>query len=78
MTTKYQFGVATLKDIPGILALQDSNVIDRGGGLSVRQTADWFKFTIHAQSQVGFEISAEVREVDTETRFDNESQTNCR
>jgi hypothetical protein len=46
MTVQYDIGVATSDDIPGILTLQDPNVIDRDGGLSVRQTADWFKRTM--------------------------------
>jgi hypothetical protein len=41
--TDYEIALATPEDIPGIIILQDPNVIDRGGGLSVRQTADWFK-----------------------------------
>jgi predicted GNAT family N-acyltransferase len=43
MIADYQIALATPQDIPGIITLQDPNVIDRGGGLSVRQTADWFK-----------------------------------
>jgi len=43
MIADYEIALATLEDIPGIITLQDPNVIDRGGGLSVRQTADWFK-----------------------------------
>src|SRR5215217_2634308 len=46
MATGIEIDVATAEDIPGILALQDPNTIDRGGGLSVRQTADWFKRTM--------------------------------
>jgi L-amino acid N-acyltransferase YncA len=46
MTTGYEIDVARPEDIPGIVTLQDPNVIDRGGGLSVRQTADWFKRTM--------------------------------
>lgn len=46
MTTGYEIEVATPEDIPGIIMLQDPNVIDRGGGLSVRQTADWFEQTM--------------------------------
>ena len=43
MIDDYEIALATPEDIPGIITLQDPNVIDRGGGLSVRQTADWFK-----------------------------------
>lgn len=42
----YDIGLATTDDIPEILALQDPNVIDRGGGLSVRQSAQWFAATM--------------------------------
>ena len=43
MTADYEITLATPEDIPGIITLQDPNVIDRGGGLSVRQTAEWFR-----------------------------------
>jgi len=43
METDYEIALAKPQDIAGITILQDPNVIDRGGGLSVRQTADWFK-----------------------------------
>ena len=46
MSVDYDIGLATPDDIPGIITLQDPNVIDRGGGLSMRQTADWFKRTM--------------------------------
>jgi L-amino acid N-acyltransferase YncA len=46
MNADYQIALATPQDIPEIIALQDPNVIDRGGGLSVRQTADWFDRTM--------------------------------
>ncbi|HKA34594.1 MAG TPA: GNAT family N-acetyltransferase [Candidatus Binatia bacterium] len=42
MNADYKITLATPEDIPEIVALQDPNVIDRGGGLSVRQTPDWF------------------------------------
>jgi L-amino acid N-acyltransferase YncA len=44
--TEYDISIATADDIPEILALQDPNVIDRGGGLSVRQSAQWFANTM--------------------------------
>jgi hypothetical protein len=37
MSPDYEISLATPEDIPGIITLQDPNVIDRGGGLSVRQ-----------------------------------------
>lgn len=43
MITDYEIALATPEDIPSIIIIQDPNVIDRGGGLSARQTADWFK-----------------------------------
>jgi len=46
MTAGCEIALATPHDIPGIVTLQDPNVIDRGGGLSVRQTADWFRRTM--------------------------------
>ena len=42
----YQIALAAPEDIPGILALQEPNLPDSGGGLSVRQNADWFKRTM--------------------------------
>jgi L-amino acid N-acyltransferase YncA len=46
MTADYDIGLATPDDIPGILALQEPNLPDSGGSLSVRQNADWFKRTM--------------------------------
>jgi hypothetical protein len=46
MTADYKIAVATLDDISGILALQEPNVPDNGGSLSVRQSGDWFRRTI--------------------------------
>jgi L-amino acid N-acyltransferase YncA len=46
MTADYDIALATPDDIPGILALQEPNLPDSGGSLSVRQTADWFKRTM--------------------------------
>ena len=42
----YEIALATPEDFPGILALQEPNLPDSGGGLSVRQNADWFKRTM--------------------------------
>jgi L-amino acid N-acyltransferase YncA len=47
MAADYEIALATPDDIPGIVALQDPNVIDKGGGLSVRQTAEWFARSMH-------------------------------
>jgi len=46
MTPDYDIARATPADIPGILALQEPNLPDSGGSLSVRQNADWFKRTM--------------------------------
>jgi GNAT superfamily N-acetyltransferase len=46
LTEDYEIVLATSADIPGILALQEPNLPDNGGGLSVRQNADWFKRTM--------------------------------
>jgi len=52
MTIGYEISLARPDDIPGILALQELNLIERGGGLSVRQTADWFGDAIGEKSLV--------------------------
>jgi hypothetical protein len=46
MTVGYDISLATPADIAGILALQEPNLPDSGGSLSVRLTADWFKNAI--------------------------------
>ena len=43
MTPAYDIETATPHDIPGILALQEPNLPDNGGSLSVRQSAAWFE-----------------------------------
>jgi L-amino acid N-acyltransferase YncA len=50
MIDDYEISLATPDDIPGILALQGSNLVERGGGLSVRQTADWLSNAIVEKS----------------------------
>ena len=52
MTANYEISLATPNDIPGILALQEPNLVERGGGLSVRQTADWFRNAVVEKSVV--------------------------
>jgi L-amino acid N-acyltransferase YncA len=52
MTTGYEISLATPDDIPGILAVQEPNLPDSGGSLSVRQTADWFKHAVLENSVV--------------------------
>jgi len=46
MSANYETGSATTDDIPAILAMQEPNLHENGGGLSVRHTADWLKRTM--------------------------------
>ncbi len=46
MNADYETGLATSDDIPAIVAMQETNLHENGGGLSVRQTADWFRRTM--------------------------------
>jgi RimJ/RimL family protein N-acetyltransferase len=52
MIADCEIALATLGDIPGILTLQEQNLVERGGGLSVRQTADWFRKAVVEKSGV--------------------------
>jgi hypothetical protein len=52
MTVGYDISLATPADIAGTLALQEPNLPDSGGSLSVRLTADWFKNAILEKSVV--------------------------
>ena len=52
MISGYNISLGEAADIPGILAIQDANLAGRGGGLSVRQTADWFRHAILQKSLV--------------------------
>ena len=52
MTFNYDISLATPNDIPGILMLQEPNLPDSGGSLSVRLTADRFKDAILENSVV--------------------------
>src|SRR5262245_16795562 len=48
MLSDYEINVAIAEDIPEILALQELNLVETvGGGLSVRQTAQWYKRTMN-------------------------------
>lgn len=60
MIFPYDISLATLNDIPGILALQEPNLPDNGGSLSVRLTADWFKNAILEQSVIAGRRSGKV------------------
>ena len=46
MSASYETGLATNDDVPAIVAMQDVNLHENGGGLSVRQSADWFRRTM--------------------------------
>jgi hypothetical protein len=48
----YDISLATLDDVPGILALQEMNLPDSGGTLSVRLTSDWFQGAILEKSMI--------------------------
>jgi predicted N-acetyltransferase YhbS len=52
MTSDYEISLATPDDIPGILALQEPNLPDSGGSLSVRQSAHWFNHAILEKSLI--------------------------
>jgi L-amino acid N-acyltransferase YncA len=46
MSANYETGPATSDDIPAIVEMQEQNLHENGGGLSVGQTADWFRRTM--------------------------------
>jgi L-amino acid N-acyltransferase YncA len=46
MSANYETGLAASDDIPAIVAMQEANLHENGGGLSVRQPADWFRRTM--------------------------------
>ena len=52
MIANYEISLGRAEDIPGILVLQETNLAERGGGLAVRQTADWFRHAIFEKSLV--------------------------
>jgi RimJ/RimL family protein N-acetyltransferase len=58
--SEYDISLAAPNDIPGILALQEQNLPEHGGNLSVRQTADWFKNAILERSVIAGRRSGEV------------------
>jgi hypothetical protein len=60
MTYGYDISLRTPNDIPRILALQEPNLPDNGGSLSVRQTADWFMNAILESSIIAGRRSSEV------------------
>ena len=60
MTHGYDISLATLNDIPGILALQEPNLPENGGSLSVRLNVDWFRKAIVDKSLVAGRRNGEV------------------
>jgi hypothetical protein len=63
MIADYEISLGRVGDIPGILALQETNLVEPGGSLSVRLNADWFRQAIvekslvagrHGQKVVGY------------------------
>jgi predicted GNAT superfamily acetyltransferase len=60
MRLDYDIALATPDDIPGMLALQDANLPDKGSSLSVRLTEDWFRDTILEKSIVVARCNSKV------------------
>jgi GNAT superfamily N-acetyltransferase len=52
MICDYDISLGRAEDIPGILVLQEANLAERGGGLAVRQTTDWYRNAIREKSLV--------------------------
>jgi RimJ/RimL family protein N-acetyltransferase len=52
MTAGYEISAATVDDISGILVLQEANLPEHGGSLSVRQSSDWFTHSVDRKSLV--------------------------
>ena len=60
MIFDFDISLATPNDIPGILTLQEPNLPDSGGSLSVRQSADWFRNAVLQKSVVAGRRSDKV------------------
>jgi predicted GNAT superfamily acetyltransferase len=52
MLANYDISLAALNDVADILTLQEPNLPDNGGSLSVRQPADWFKRAVGEKSLI--------------------------
>jgi len=52
MVANYDISLGRVDDIPEILVLQEANLAERGGGLTARQTADWFRHAILEKSLI--------------------------
>jgi len=46
MIPDYEISLATTDNVQGMLALQEVNLPDKGGSLSVRLTVDWFNAAV--------------------------------
>jgi L-amino acid N-acyltransferase YncA len=52
MTADEEIILGTLEDIPGVRILQEANLAQNGGNLSVRFSADWFQRAVDEKSLV--------------------------
>jgi|SRR5262245_17590321 len=52
MVADYDISLGRVDDIPDILVLQEANLAERGGGLTARQTADWFRHAVLEKSLI--------------------------
>jgi L-amino acid N-acyltransferase YncA len=52
--------LATLDDVPGMVALQETNLPTNGGSLSVRQPPDWFMQRVSEKSVVVARCNGQV------------------
>jgi Acetyltransferase (GNAT) family len=60
MNAAYEISLATPDDVAGILALQEPNLPENGGSLSVRQPAEWFKRATAEKSLIVCRRNGEV------------------
>src|SRR5262245_63509884 len=60
MIANYDISLGRPEDIPDILVLQEENLAERGGGLTARQTADWFRHAILEKSLIVGRIEHKV------------------
>jgi predicted N-acetyltransferase YhbS len=60
MPEKYEISLATPEDVAGIIALQEPNLPENGGSLSVRQPAELFKRATAERSLVVCRRDSEV------------------
>lgn len=60
MSSNCEITLGTLDDIPAILALQELNLSENGGSLSVREAAAWFTHAIGNKSLVVARCAGEL------------------